>query len=332
MEDTLSCTSIHPRLPSAILSSAHPLPLVPPPPPPHFPMLLSLPPELLEHIVRFALPDQATSKSYKTRQDFLCTLCLASPSLKEIAQPILHEAFRVRALDTGVSLTKPYDVEALKVRLRNVSFEQLVPPTAFHGCFALREGRMCFTGGVDLSWLEILPCLSRLLLSECKVTRAFRRLISLRELSLYHIDGFPPLDTLTPADLPSLRVLSLDDHFHLLRGELLGALTPALVSQVDILVLNASQVGFSRCKTAFQSGAAPVVLAEDTFDRDLWGTSDEHLGTTTSLSLYCSTMFVEDDDVVVLVLDTMVSTLLKRAEPVALKRLYLLSIDPWDLL
>jgi hypothetical protein len=54
-------------------------------------MLLSLPYELIERIFRLSLPKVITSKTYRQRQAALRILCLVSPVLRDIAQPILRE-------------------------------------------------------------------------------------------------------------------------------------------------------------------------------------------------------------------------------------------------
>lgn len=76
-----------------------------PPSPPHNPSpplppasLLSLPTELLEHIVRLSLPEKATRITYHTRQTCLRHLTLVSKRFHVVVQPILEEATKASAV------------------------------------------------------------------------------------------------------------------------------------------------------------------------------------------------------------------------------------------
>ncbi|GAA5953083.1 hypothetical protein JCM10213_002631 [Rhodosporidiobolus nylandii] len=64
-------------------------------------MLLSLPVELVERIVRLALPVDPASRTYRRRQATLRACCLVSSGMKDVAQPILEEALWIRH-DRGI--------------------------------------------------------------------------------------------------------------------------------------------------------------------------------------------------------------------------------------
>jgi hypothetical protein len=70
-------------------------------------MLLSLPTELIQRIVRLATPDEITSSTYQHRQDTLRSLCLVNQLLRELAQPVLEEAMVVRKATTWRSRGGP---------------------------------------------------------------------------------------------------------------------------------------------------------------------------------------------------------------------------------
>jgi hypothetical protein len=59
-------------------------------------MLLSLPVELVERIVRLSLRDTVTRTSYDERQATLLAFCLVHTHLRQIAQPILLEVVRLQ--------------------------------------------------------------------------------------------------------------------------------------------------------------------------------------------------------------------------------------------
>jgi hypothetical protein len=55
-------------------------------------MLLKLPTELIERVVRLSIPIETTSTTYADRQTLLRNLCLVNSPLRDIAQPVLREA------------------------------------------------------------------------------------------------------------------------------------------------------------------------------------------------------------------------------------------------
>ncbi|GAA6031159.1 hypothetical protein JCM8097_004033 [Rhodosporidiobolus ruineniae] len=60
-------------------------------------MLLSLPVELVERILRLALPEEVTPRTYGQRQSSLRSVCLVSSALRRLAQPILEEVAYIRS-------------------------------------------------------------------------------------------------------------------------------------------------------------------------------------------------------------------------------------------
>ncbi|GAA5902238.1 hypothetical protein JCM6882_000481 [Rhodosporidiobolus microsporus] len=83
-----------------------------------------LPNEVLDHILRLAVPEDFSSPSYRQRQDLLLAVCLASSRLCSVAQPILHEA--VEAVDQHL-VFPPYvssstPAQVAHKRLRSAAF------------------------------------------------------------------------------------------------------------------------------------------------------------------------------------------------------------------
>lgn len=80
-------------------------------------MLLSLSHELIEQIVRLSTPDKMTKEIYRQRQRTLRAVCLVHSLLRQIALPVLEEAYH-HGDDAGSLFTE--DVKRIAPRLRFV--------------------------------------------------------------------------------------------------------------------------------------------------------------------------------------------------------------------
>ncbi|GAA5850281.1 hypothetical protein JCM8547_001077 [Rhodosporidiobolus lusitaniae] len=157
-------------------------------------MLLSLPTELVEPIVRPSLPEGITGNTYAERQATLRALCLVSKKLHDVVQPILERmSSRLRFLVA---------VQAA------ATWKQLA--TVLPRLTALRELRLG-TMTVDLSIVEALPNLQTLVLfhvhCEPWTTVAFR---GVTELTFHESTVEDDLALLTAAAFPALEILNVD--------------------------------------------------------------------------------------------------------------------------
>ncbi|GAA5849224.1 hypothetical protein JCM8547_006483 [Rhodosporidiobolus lusitaniae] len=132
-------------------------------------MLLSLPPELVEHIVRLLEPITITSKSYQQRQDILRALCLVSSALKEIAQPVIEEA-------------APWPgswAESVRKERSEAEYRKLCR-LSMH----LEEVQLDVFDDFDLSCLSGCPHLRRLILNNCTLLPLRHALTRIVELTV----------------------------------------------------------------------------------------------------------------------------------------------------
>ncbi|GAA5902817.1 hypothetical protein JCM6882_009134 [Rhodosporidiobolus microsporus] len=116
-------------------------------------MLLSLPTELVEHIVRLAIPSEYSSATYLDRQDTLRQLCLVCRDLRKVAQPVLHEVVRVGMDSTVARVEELLKLMSVKRRLRVVALEGVNVDLSHVGeeCINLRDLRITDVQG-DLTW------------------------------------------------------------------------------------------------------------------------------------------------------------------------------------
>ncbi|GAA5904698.1 hypothetical protein JCM6882_008350 [Rhodosporidiobolus microsporus] len=133
-------------------------------------MLLSFPTELVEHIVRLAIPPEYSSATYLDPQDTLRELCLVCRDLRNVAQPVLGEVVRV---------SKEVTVERVKELFKSLSAKRRFRVLAFEGvefdldglgadCTSLADVRLYGVDVYDLPSLENLPALRTLVLNECE--------------------------------------------------------------------------------------------------------------------------------------------------------------------
>ncbi|BGP15211.1 hypothetical protein JCM10213_000837 [Rhodosporidiobolus nylandii] len=178
-------------------------------------MLLSLPVELVERIVRFALPAEVTSKTYWRRQRVLQAFCLTSSLLCDVAQPILEETVWVptaRSWRGGVvRLAKqPKRFRMLWIGERPWSGWGALAPV-LPSCELLQDLRITGEAHVDLRCLEHLPNLRCLVLRKVFLASSDFTLRRIIELT---VDGcyLPTGDAIiAPSSFPSLRHLALGE-------------------------------------------------------------------------------------------------------------------------
>jgi hypothetical protein len=88
-------------------------------------MLLKLPVELIQRIVRLATPEEITSSTYQPRQDTLRNLCLVNSLLLAVVQPVLEEALWVGD-DSGRAGRTVQVLQAQPTRVRFLWWQQSV--------------------------------------------------------------------------------------------------------------------------------------------------------------------------------------------------------------
>ncbi|GAA5902845.1 hypothetical protein JCM6882_009141 [Rhodosporidiobolus microsporus] len=203
-------------------------------------MLLSLPIELIEHIVRLAAPPDHSSATYLERHDTLRELCLVCRGLRNVVQPVLGEVRRLRVLA----------LESVDFALNLVGEE----------CTKLEDVRLFCCYAVDLMTLERSPALRNLVLNECELLDTPIGLPALIPLtwSDSHSSDVDPIGFLRPTSVPSLRRIN-----HFVEGQEAGiddepnlALPPALLAQLSPLVATYPPAGVP------VAGSLPLVLLE----------------------------------------------------------------------
>ncbi|GAA6031028.1 hypothetical protein JCM8097_003968 [Rhodosporidiobolus ruineniae] len=178
-------------------------------------MLLALPPELVEHILRLALPEQTTRATYRTRQAMLRSCCLASSSLRAVAQPML-EAFVFFQIDKHrQQYVKHHQGEKLGIRVLQLEARQRNQPVLrlfspfITRCHALRHLSVSGVPEIDLKCLEDLPNLHSLRLASATSWVAPCVLPRIVELS-YQCNAADPRTAhaiVASSTFPSLRLL-----------------------------------------------------------------------------------------------------------------------------
>ncbi|BGP20515.1 hypothetical protein JCM10213v2_008676 [Rhodosporidiobolus nylandii] len=142
-------------------------------------MLDRLPVELVQHVVRLALPSPSHA-TYRERQDTLLALSRTSRALRTVAQPALFEFVELASREQVDSFREAVKAKELGARVRSVqldgdeydsnegmsslSFEADDFASLASACpdlFELKTHKI----DVDASWLETFPCLTRLVFS-----------------------------------------------------------------------------------------------------------------------------------------------------------------------
>ncbi|GAA5904726.1 hypothetical protein JCM6882_008358 [Rhodosporidiobolus microsporus] len=228
-------------------------------------MLLTLPTELIEHIVRLAIPPEYSSATYLERQDTLRELCLVCRDLRSVAQPVLGEMVRVSKEVTVERVKELFQSTQAKRRIRVLALqgEEVDFDVLGGDCTKLQDVRMSGLGGIDLTPLEKFPALSSLVLKECEVHDHSVSLVGLTSLTWSDSNSSSELPAafLRPANVPLLRQITYyidgqnpdnDDKPNLV-------LSPTLLAQVDTLCLTYPLAGIPI------DGAAPLVLLDTLF-------------------------------------------------------------------
>ncbi|BGP15314.1 hypothetical protein JCM10213_002627 [Rhodosporidiobolus nylandii] len=241
-------------------------------------MLLSLPFELVERILRLALPDEITSTTYGERQATLRACCLVSNGLRDVAQPLLEEALLVR--DYTVWDEAQETLSRLSKRLRFLwvagRWEDKADDFAalLSECTALRDLRLCSWRAFDLCALKVMSGLRRLVLDGIHLDGTICPLPDVAELSLSYVsatcEGQQAL--LTPTTFPSLRHLTSTPKVF---SSPLPA--PSLVS--SLVSVTVGETVIARDMTAYEHPSTPrlVQVYEDFLDRALWMNLCQHV-------------------------------------------------------
>ncbi|BGP15301.1 hypothetical protein JCM10213_002984 [Rhodosporidiobolus nylandii] len=183
-------------------------------------MLLSLPSELVERVVRLPEPDEITLRTYGERQDTLRALCLVSKALRAVVQPILEEVLFAKSnTDAWTRVKEPLAANPSRARhLRLCADWQWrlhkgyiwkdllinVLPTLT----MLRQLHITSFQGLQLSVLQNLPHLTRLVIVECAIEAepfVLPRVVELACLYLQHISAASTF--LSTTTFPSLQTL-----------------------------------------------------------------------------------------------------------------------------
>ncbi|BGP15228.1 hypothetical protein JCM10213v2_003188 [Rhodosporidiobolus nylandii] len=265
-------------------------------------MLLSLPVEVVERVVRLALPVEITSTTYGERHATLKTCCLVSSGMRTVAQPILEEALWIRERRT----TRWHEAEKILSRLaKRLRFlwvaehwEEKADDFAaiLRSCNRLRELRLCGWRAFSLQTLKDLPVLRRLGLCDLRLDGSTCALHHVEELSLWCLStaGQDSQAILTPATFPSVRHLTFS-------GDVAGSPfpVPSLVSSLTSIAI--SEFDIAHDPTAYEHPSTPRLLlrgpdwpenpsndilgdlAEDLEDRTLQSSPQSAFASSTSL-------------------------------------------------
>ncbi|BGP15231.1 hypothetical protein JCM10213_000817 [Rhodosporidiobolus nylandii] len=166
-------------------------------------MLLSLPVELVERIVRLAVPQEYSSATYLERQDTLRSLCLVCRDLFPLAQRVLEETVRVSKADTVEKVEQLLEDDAKRGKMRALALEGHSIEAVKRGCADLRDVRMHKVDELDAGWLGACPKLTNLVLSECTLSPQSDRPVLLAVRHLTWAEW--ALRTDTQGDFPSRR-------------------------------------------------------------------------------------------------------------------------------
>ncbi|BGP15277.1 hypothetical protein JCM10213_008301 [Rhodosporidiobolus nylandii] len=240
-------------------------------------MLLSLPIELVERVVRLALPVDITSTTYGERQATLRACCLVSSGMRDVALPILEEALWIRR-DTEWDEAQGM-LSRMSKRLRFLwiatHWEEKADDFAalLSSCKGLRQLRLCNQHAFDLCTLKDLTVLRRLGLCDLYLDNSTCALPQVKELSLWCLNttGQDPQAILTPATFPSLRHLTF-------YGDMAGSPfpLPSLVSSLTSIAI--SEFDIAHDATAYEHPSTPrlVRVYRDYLDEDVWRSLCSH--------------------------------------------------------
>ncbi|GAA6033643.1 hypothetical protein JCM8097_004362 [Rhodosporidiobolus ruineniae] len=206
-------------------------------------MLLSLPVELVERILRLALPDEITSSTYTDRQSTLRSLCLVSSALRRLAQPILEQAVYLKSIEAFKVYEKVTVSQNERVRFFWSSVAGLPYPclaAILERCVNLRDFRLANMQKFD-----------------------YRYLHNTTEITLCHCAAVPsgPIMPLSPSSFPALRRAALFHSDAAFDSHLLGQLEVVLTSKYGRKTLGLGST--SACQILHDIGSED--LDEDDF-------------------------------------------------------------------
>ncbi|BGP20397.1 hypothetical protein JCM10213_002291 [Rhodosporidiobolus nylandii] len=130
-------------------------------------MLDRLPLELVDHVVRLALPQPFSFRQYRERQNTLLALCRTSRAMRSVAQPLLFEVVELRTPDEVEGFIEAVEATKFGGSVKRVRIEQARRSLPFDGrdyaalaetCPAIRD---LYLDGFDLD-LGDLECFTNL--------------------------------------------------------------------------------------------------------------------------------------------------------------------------
>ncbi|BGP20447.1 hypothetical protein JCM10213_001545 [Rhodosporidiobolus nylandii] len=187
-------------------------------------MLDRLPLELVDHVVRLALPHPFSFSQYRDRQDTLFALCRTSKVMRAVAQPLLFEVVEFRTADEVEEFVEACVATKLgwgrkRTRIAGEGMSERPHVIWEPDSLALRFLADCCPNivemglsglDIDLSEFEVFRHLHRLFISDARLLHDQPYCLPrLEELSLIFVD-FEPFH-LTPSLYPALQTV----HFQL---------------------------------------------------------------------------------------------------------------------
>ncbi|BGP15279.1 hypothetical protein JCM10213_008299 [Rhodosporidiobolus nylandii] len=242
-------------------------------------MLLRLPVELVERIMRLALPVEITGTTYSERQAILRACCLVSSRLRAIVQPILEEALWIR-YGRGISWKQAKDsLSRLGKRLRFLWVAEHWEARAadfaalLSSCTGLRDLRLCHWRAFNLCTLKDLSGLRRLVLDYVNLDGTICPLHSVTELSLCYVTTMHEAceTVLPPTTFPSLRHLFFTPDA---MDSLLPS--PSLFSSLVSIVIAMNSLAHGTMAYEHPSISCLGQVYEDFLDGALWIELCEH--------------------------------------------------------
>lgn len=193
-----SRTSTHLSQPTTPLSTFDSRPPPPRRPLPHPHMLLQLPVELIQRIVRLAIPIGLDRDIYPSRQQTLMSLCRVHSLLRAVAQPILEETVRINGRvwpKAGWKALVPRIMQIIPSKKKSNPWETSIPHSHYSN---LRELRLCRLRDVDFAALAAAPSELLLPLHPVAIAHAVFFLaelvvLYLRQVSIANFDAAVPL-------------------------------------------------------------------------------------------------------------------------------------------
>ncbi|GAA5956190.1 hypothetical protein JCM10213_008306 [Rhodosporidiobolus nylandii] len=176
-------------------------------------MLLFLPVEIVERIVRFAVPQAYSSATYLERQDTLRSLCLVCRDLFPLAQRVLEETVRVSKPGTAKKVEQLLEDDAERARMLVLALQGYEIEAVKRGCAGLRDVQLSWVQDLQLGWLEQSRNLFSPVISGCDIAVPYPHLPAHRSMTWSNSRGgkaaiFSPFFT----DLaPSLKTLAVWD-------------------------------------------------------------------------------------------------------------------------